>query len=116
MDKYENLDNIRKRNHTVEVTLQSGEYKGKVRTTIGGNCFGLDILNCVDEDFIYYINDYELIDCFIELLGEDSDGEEWFRYRLKDDEGNICEGEEECRYFSKMVVGINIVRCEIIKD
>lgn len=114
MDKYENLDNFRKREHTIEVTLQSGEYKGNIRTTIGGNCFGLDILNWVDEDIIYNINDYELIDCEIELLGEDDDGEEWFKYVLKNDEGDICEGEEECRYFSRLIVGINIVNCEII--
>lgn len=114
MYKYENLDNFRRREHIVEVTLQSGEFKGRIRTTIGGNCFGLDILNCINEDTIYDIDTFECVDCSIALIGEDEDGNEWFRYILTDDEGNTCEGEEECRYFSNLIVGINIIKCEIL--
>lgn len=116
MYKYENLDNFRRREHKVEVTIQSGEYKGKLTTTIGGNCFGLDILNCIDEDMIYDIDNFECIGCSVYLIGEDDDGNEWFKYFLEDEDGNTCEGEEECRYFSRLIVGINIVECTICED
>jgi len=117
MYKYNNLDTFRKREHTIEITIQSGEYKGTLRSKpIGGNCFGLSILNYVNEDVIYDISDYECIDCNIELIGKDDDGNEWFRYILKDEDGNTCEGEDECKAFANLIVGINIVKCEIVED
>lgn len=114
MKKYENLDNFRKREHLVEVTIQQGEYKGKFIVPIGGNCFGLDVLEVIDEDVIYDIDKYKCIDCSIELIGEDDEDEEWFRYVLKDDEGNELEGEDFCKDFRKLIVGINIVDCKIL--
>lgn len=111
MKKYEINDNYSRRLHTVEVLLQYQEYKGKVIFKIGGNCAGLDILRCVDEDFIWDINDYEKVNCSIELLGKDDDGVAWVRYTLTDDEGNTLEGEDYCRDFSRLITGINIVDC-----
>lgn len=70
----------------------------------------------MDEDLIYNINDYDCIDCCVKLIGEDDDGNEWFKYILKDEYGRICESEDECRHFSRLVVGVNIIKCEIIED
>lgn len=113
---YENLDNIRLRKHILEVNLQLGEYKGRLLSKpIVGNCFGLSIIECIDSDLIYEIEDYNFINCDIKLLGEDDDGNWYYSYKLFDDKGNMCEGEDECSYFSNLIVGINIVRCEIAK-
>ena len=52
MKFYENLDNFKHRTHTIEITLQLGEYKGTIKKTIGGNCFGLSVLQAFDVDDI----------------------------------------------------------------
>ena len=115
MKYYDNSDNFRMREFTVEVALQSGEYKGKIRRKIQGrNCFGLDVLDIIGEDFIYEADQCELIDCNIELIGEDDEGTEWFKYYLKNDEGDICEGEDECRCANRLITGINIVECKVL--
>lgn len=111
MKKYEIDNNFTKRIHTVEVSLQYAEYKGKILFKIGGNCAGLDILECVDDYFIFDIDDYEKVNCSIELLGEDDEGEEWVRYILTDDEGNTLESEDYCKDFRRVITGINIVEC-----
>lgn len=115
MKVYENLDNIRRREQTIEVSLQSGEFKGKLRTKVISSSFGLNILNIVDDEIIYNIDEYEAIDCDIQLL-QDDEGEYWFKYILKDDNGDTCEGEDECRYFNNLIVGINIVDSKILDN
>lgn len=115
MEKYENLDNIRERQHLVEVTLQSGKYKGKFKVKVRGNCFGLDILQIIDEDIIFDIDKYECVDCYISTIGEDDDGQEWFRCILKADDGERCEIEDYCSNFKRLIIGINIIDCKIIK-
>lgn len=114
MKKYENLDNFREREHIIEVTLQLGEYKGKLRHQgIKGNCFGIDILSVIDDEMIYDIHHFECIDCDVKLIGEDDDGNTWFRVELKDDDGNETSFEDECRYFGRLIVGVNIVEVKI---
>ena len=116
MEKYENMDNIRKREHKVKVTIQLGECKGTlIGRPIGGNCFGLDILNCIDEDMIYDIDEYEKVNCSIELIGKDDDGEDWFKITFINENGDETEFEEECRYFKKLIVGLEICECNIMK-
>lgn len=115
MKVYENLDNVRRREQTLEITLQSGEFKGKLRTKVISRSFGLNILNIVDDEIIYNIDDYEAIDCDIQLL-QDDEGEYWFKYVLQNDNGDACEGEDECRYFNNLIVGINIVDSKILED
>lgn len=115
MKKYENLDNIREREHLVEVTLQHGVFKGKFKVTVCGNCFGLDILQIIDEDIIFNIAEYECIDCFISTIGEDEDGNEWFKCILKTDNGEECEIEDYCSNFKRLIVGINIIDCKVMK-
>lgn len=115
MKKYENMDNFRKREHKIEVTIQLGEYKGKlISQPIGGNCFGFDILSYIDEDMIYDIDEYEKINCSVKLIGEDDDGEDWFRVNLFDEDDNEMEFEDECRNFKKLIVGIRICECNIL--
>lgn len=110
MKKYQNLDNIIEREHKIEVTIQLGEYKGTlISNSIYGNCFGFNILSCVDEDMIYSIDEYEKVNCSVDMLGED-----WFRVILFDELGNETEFEDECRNFSKLIVGIRICECNIL--
>lgn len=50
--------------HTVQFTLQSGEYTGHVVMTMGGNCRGLEVLSAFDFAQDYdnrYKNDCELV-------------------------------------------------------
>lgn len=115
MEVYENKDNMRDRRHTIEIVFQSGEYFGKMTTSIDGNCFGLDILDCVNEDSIYEIDDWEKINCEIELIEDDEDGNSWFRYLLYDKDGNSLEGEDSCDNFGHYIVSVKIIKCEILK-
>lgn len=115
MKVYENLDNFREREHVVEITIQKGEYKGKlISLPITGNCFGLSILDIVDEYTIYDVEDFKKVGCSIDLIDEGEEEPEWFRYVLTNEEGEQCEGEDYCREFKNMIVGINIVSCNIL--
>ncbi|KZL88688.1 DUF5406 family protein [Clostridium magnum] len=112
MIKYENRDNFRERIHTLEVTLQSGEYKGTLKQEISGNCFGMNILNFFSPESLeveYLLEN----NCNLEFIGEDDDGEEWFRCILKDDEGNECEIEDYTYDLERLIVKLEIVDCKI---
>lgn len=112
MLKYENLDNFKRRLHTLEITLQSGEYKGTIVQKIGGNCFGLDILNCFDIDNLYP-EELSENNCSLEFTGEDDEGEEWFRCVLKNENGEKCEIEDYVKDLSRLVVKLEIIDCQI---
>ncbi len=64
MESYDNRYDACSKVHTVRVTLQSGPYKGHIAYEIGGNCFGLDMLDwnpeCEDQ---YDIELYVENDC-----------------------------------------------------
>lgn len=114
MKKYENLDNFRERVHVVEITFQSGEFKGTIKQKIGGNCFGLDILMGCNTDCLDLENLYEN-DCNLELL-EDEDDEDnlGFRCILKDENGDVCEIEDEIEELNRLIVKLEIVDCQIV--
>lgn len=114
MKNYENRDNFRSRLHTVEITFQLGVYKGTVTKKIGGNCFGLDILECVDLDSIF--EDMDKNNCNLQLLEpEEEDGELWYSIELKDDDGNETSMEDELSQLKSLVVKVEIIDC-IIED
>lgn len=113
MKKYENLDNFREREHIIEVTLQSGIYKGTLKQKVGGNCFGLSILHSFDPDCICEDDTFYENNCGFKMV-EDDDGEYWFTCVLKDDEGNECEVEEEMKYLESLIVKLEIVDCKIV--
>jgi hypothetical protein len=112
MIKYENLDNFRERMHTLEITLQNGEYKGTLVQKIGGNCFGLDILNSFNIENLY---PEELTEnnCSLEFIGEDEEGNEWFKCILKDKNGEELEIEDPVNLFNNLVVKLEIIDCKI---
>ncbi|GCD11737.1 DUF5406 family protein [Clostridium tagluense] len=112
MKKYENLDNFKGRIHTVEVTLQEGEYKGTFKQKIGGNCFGKTILDSIDIDEIPVDEQFEENNCQLQIIENDK-GEYWYTCVLKDDEGNESNIEEEARYLQNLVVKLEIVDCKI---
>lgn len=114
MKVYDNSDNFRRREHIIEVLLQDGEYKGKLITTVYGRSVGLDVLNVIDEDILFDIDQFKFIGCEIELLGEDDYGEPWFKYVLTDDNGNTLTGEDEYLGIKRLIVGVNIIECNII--
>jgi hypothetical protein len=111
MKKYENLDNFKNRVHTLEITLQEGEYKGTLVQKIGGNCFGLDVLNTFNADDLCP-EDLENNNCSLEFT-EDEEGNEWFSCLLKDENGDGCEIEDYARNLNNLVVKLEIIACEI---
>lgn len=119
MKNYDNSDNIRERKQMVEISLQRGEFKGTLRTTVTGRRYGLNIIfGLMDEDGIFDLEDWEQNACTITDLGEDDnaqDGQEWFKYKLIREDGDTLEGEDLWRNFADLVVGINIVDCIVIK-
>ena len=116
MKNYDNTDNIRVREQIVEVTLQREEFKGTLKTTVTGRRFGLNIIKgLMDVNDIFDISDWEQSGCTITDLGEDDEGQEWFKYVLTREDGETMEGEDFWTSFADLVVGINIVDCKVIK-
>lgn len=109
MKRYENEDNFRERLHTVEITLQSGEYKGTVKQEVGGNCFGLSVLGCFDPDCMDEEETFVENNCQLEILED-----EYFKCVLRSEDGEECEIEDELRYLGNYVVKLEIVDCKII--
>lgn len=113
MKKYENLDNFKEREHLIEITLQLDTYKGTLKQKVGGNCFGLNVLNsfdpdCISEDDVFYENNCNF------SIEEDDDGEYWFTCILKDEEGNETEIEDPIEELQNLIVKLEIVDCKIV--
>lgn len=110
MQKYENLDNFRERTHTLEITLQSGEFKGTFQTKVGGNTFGTSIL--------YTFDDFENLDESAGMISKNEcqitfteDG--WFKCCLTNEVGVQCEVEHEMEELKRLVVKLEIIECTI---
>lgn len=110
MEKYENLDNFQTRTHILEVTLQSGEYKGTFKAKIGGNAFGVDVLTFFDDfrDVAVYTDTIVENNC---QIGFSEDG--WFKCYLTNEDGGKCEVEHEMDELGNLVVKLEIVDCTI---
>jgi hypothetical protein len=113
MEKYENTDNFRLREHIVELTLQSGESKGTLKKIVTGNCFGQDVLYCFDVETFDDGESFLENNCELEIF-EDDNGDYWFTCTLKDNEGNEHEIEMEISELKNMVVKLEIIDCKII--
>jgi len=93
--------------HTISVIFQNGEYKGNIAYDIGGNCYGLDLLDfdidTLDTDMIesLCINDCRL------SWDEEND---LYTVELKNENGNtlLCDQLEDID-LAKMVVAIEII-------
>jgi translation initiation factor 2 beta subunit (eIF-2beta)/eIF-5 len=109
------MDNFYPREYIVEITLQTGEYKGTIKQKTQGYCFGLDILNrCSDFESMYLDELYEN-NCNLELLGEDEDENEWFRCVLKSENSEEIIVEDMLRYIGNYVVKLEIIDCKVLK-
>ena len=98
--------NIRWGTHTIKVSFQYCDYKGFIKFKRGGNCKGLDVL-MIDEDDLF---DTSLSDNPIELEFRSTyEGNEWFKMELKNDKSDLLLIEEELRYISSYIVGIEII-------
>lgn len=98
--------NTRWGTHTIKVSFQYCDYKGFITFKRGGNCKGLDLLT-LDVDDLF---DSPLIDNPIELeLLSTDEGIEWFKMILKNDKGDLLLIEEELRYISSYIIGIEII-------
>lgn len=115
MKRYENRDHFRERIHIVEVTLQSGEYKGTVKERVRGNTFGLNILNCFDPENIGVDDTFYENNCGLKII-EDDDGNYLYTCTLKNDEGEECEMEYEADRLEDIVVKLEIIDCKIRVD
>ena len=104
----ENYDlNTRWGTHTIKVSFQYYDYKGFITFKRGGNCKGLDVLT-LDEDDLF---GQPLIDNPIgfKVLSADDEGIEWFKMELKNDKDDLLLIEEELRYISTYIIGIEII-------
>lgn len=86
----------------VEITLMQWDYKAVFRSTIGGNCMGLSIMESAIEDLYYRLAEEQAIgdDCPVSVTLTNAEGEEL-----------ICEDDElmEDEWLKKMVVSIQII-------
>ncbi len=110
MDNYKN-ENYSYGWHTIEVTLQMGEYKGTFTTQLGGNCKGGSVLEnfCSLEGFE---EDGVLENKCNLTISEDDDGDYWFSCTLVDESGDECKYEDEINCLSNLIVGIKIISFE----
>lgn len=88
--------------HTVEITLQSWGYIGRLKFKNGGNCKGRDVL---DFDFLDSTGDGIESDCDFQYHEED----DYFSAILKDENGNTLEVEGEAEEFNQMIVKVEII-------
>lgn len=90
--------------HRIRITLQMWNYVGHVELDIGGNCRGRDILT--EPDFSMLDDaDIKNNDCYMKYV-EDT---ECFCFTLKNENGDICEFNEDSESVNKMIVAIEII-------
>ena len=99
--------------HTVEVTLQYGEYKGTFITEMGGNCKGGTILGSFTDLEYFDTDDITENNCSLKISDEEDDeGNYWFQCTLVNEKGDTLEIEEEAEYLNNYIVGVNIIDFE----
>lgn len=92
--------------HTVEITLQQSNFKGKITVWNYGNCKGFRALeNAKDR-----INREEMFDSNCKFKIEDED--DWFRCILKDENENELEVEDELDNLDDYIVKVEIIDFE----
>ena len=93
--------NIYRGVHTVKIKLQKWEYKGHIIRRVCGNCKGRNVL-----DFDFECEDnFPDNDCYLKYH-EDRD---FFSCVLKNDDGDILQGNYYAEEMNDMIVGIEII-------
>lgn len=92
---------------TIKVTFQLWGYKAYVTYQVKGNTKGASLLG-VDADYLY---DMPFLDNNAQLqsLGEDDEGNEWYRMVLKDKTGEEIIDEDEWDNLSDIIVAVEII-------
>ncbi len=95
--------------HSVEVALQSWEYRGSFVIEIGGNCKGAKILEeALNPD--YYNYNITKNNCsFVMIDQPDDDNNYWFKCELKAESGNVLLVEDKCDSLSDYIVAVTII-------
>ena len=97
---------------TIKLTFQQWEYTGTAFVEIGGNCSFVDMLSDFqDGDTLLSLLKQKTskLDFEFEDLGQDEEGENWFRAILFSDTGEECETEFFLDELPEMLVGIELV-------
>lgn len=97
---------------TIKLTFQQWEYTGTAFVEIGGNCSFADMLsNFQDGDTLLSLLKQKTSKLNFEFkyLGQDEEGENWFRAILFSDTGEKCETEYFLDALPEMLVGIELV-------
>ena len=97
---------------TIKLTFQQWEYTGTAFVEIGGNCSFADMLSDFqDGDTLLSLLKQKTskLDFEFEDLGQDEEGENWFRAILFSDTGEKCETEYFLDALPEMLVGIELV-------
>lgn len=97
---------------TIKLTFQQWEYIGIAFVEIGGNCTFADMLSeFQDGDSLLSLLKQKTskLDFDFEDLGQDEEGENWFRAVLFSDTGKNCETEDYLDALPEMLVGIELV-------
>lgn len=101
--------NCRRGEHRCKITLMCEDHVGHVFVTILGNCKGVPIIQMAMQS----LADCETFesDCHFEC--RDSDGEEYYLYKLKNPAGQTLETDGDTLHeIEKMVVAVEIVGYE----
>lgn len=116
MKKYENWDNFKEREHLLEVTLQSWEHKWVFSQKVSWNAFWNNILTFFSDfdDFEKWDETNFLSNDVNISFSEDEDWEMWFKCYLKNENGEICEVEDEVKRLKDLVVKLEIVDCKVL--
>ena len=97
---------------TIKLTFQQWEYRGIAFVEIGGNCTFADMLSeFQDGDSLLSLLKQKTskLDFDFEDLGQDEEGENWFRAILFSDTGEECETEYFLDSLPEMLVGIELI-------
>lgn len=97
---------------TIKLTFQQWEYTGAAFVEIGGNCSFVDMLSDFqDGDTLLSLLKQKTskLDFDFEDLGQDEEGDNWFRAILFSDTGEKCETEYFLDALPEMLVGIELV-------
>lgn len=100
--------NMRGGSQVVETIIQSGEYKGRIISIIGGNCFGRDVL-----DFDFGAEDDTVRnDCNLQCEYDES----WWRAILHDKDHNKLHVDGSDEDFNGMIVKNEIIGQFVTND
>lgn len=90
--------------HKVKITLQQWDYVGHVIIETRGNCQGFNVIGCAD----FEILDIDLAesDCDLQLF---EDEYEVFTVKLKNENGDTLEIQEDSRGMNNMIVSVEIL-------